>query len=302
MLKQLGNAISHPLEDSDILPYSRVRKFDAKTKIPRSVIVKLASARIRDGVLAAVVKFSKAHPKEKLNSDHLRYGGDASVVYVTKHLSPHMKGLHAETRKLAREKGFKHTIEVEILTGCGVGEAVFIPRIPLIPHNFPFEFKCVQFPVSVCFAMIINKSQGQTLRAEGVDLRASCFSHAHALAESSAGRTTSSTRAPLSAEAKYYAPRSDWARGVTSRCIGPMGGSAFVAGRSPRRRAFARAVCRCRLPPRPATTRLARILVVGVAPCSPRVCRRTQCAVCECFSSRSSVSVTENPVTCRGGC
>jgi len=71
----------------------------------------------------------------------------------------------------------RHTIEAKILTGCGAGEAVFIPRIPLIPHNFPFQFKRVQFPVSVCFAMTINKSQGQTLRAAGVDLRTSCFSH-----------------------------------------------------------------------------------------------------------------------------
>ncbi|CAH2092925.1 unnamed protein product [Euphydryas editha] len=71
----------------------------------------------------------------------------------------------------------KHTIEEEILTGCGVGEAVFIPRIPLISHNFPFQFKRVEFPVSVCFAMTINKSQGQILRVAGVDLRTSCFSH-----------------------------------------------------------------------------------------------------------------------------
>lgn len=71
----------------------------------------------------------------------------------------------------------KNLIEAEILTGCGVGEAVFIPRIPLIPHNYPFEFKRVQFPVSVCFAMTINKSQGQTLKAAGVDLSSCCFSH-----------------------------------------------------------------------------------------------------------------------------
>ncbi|KAJ8707016.1 hypothetical protein PYW08_011150 [Mythimna loreyi] len=64
----------------------------------------------------------------------------------------------------------RHTIEAKILTGCGVGEAVFVP------HNFPFQFKRVQFPVSVCFAMTINKSQGQTLSAVGVNFRTSCFS------------------------------------------------------------------------------------------------------------------------------
>ncbi|KAI8430407.1 hypothetical protein MSG28_000690 [Choristoneura fumiferana] len=65
----------------------------------------------------------------------------------------------------------------QILTGCGAGEAVFIPRIPLNPSNFPFRFKRLQFLVSVCFAMTINKSQGQTLRTAGADLRTSCFSH-----------------------------------------------------------------------------------------------------------------------------
>ncbi|KAL0830677.1 hypothetical protein ABMA28_002814 [Loxostege sticticalis] len=71
----------------------------------------------------------------------------------------------------------RNLIEAEILTGCAAGEIVFIPRIPLIPHNFPFQFKRIQFPVSVCFAMTINKSQGQTLRAAGIDLRTGCFSH-----------------------------------------------------------------------------------------------------------------------------
>lgn len=71
----------------------------------------------------------------------------------------------------------RNIIEAEILTGCGSGETVFIPRIPLIPNNFPFEFKRTQFPVAVCFAMTINKSQGQTLKAAGVDLRSNCFAH-----------------------------------------------------------------------------------------------------------------------------
>ncbi len=68
-------------------------------------------------------------------------------------------------------------IEATILTGCGKGEDVFIPRIPLIPTDFPFEFKCLQLPIKVCFAMSINKSQRQTLWVTGLDLRNSCFSH-----------------------------------------------------------------------------------------------------------------------------
>lgn len=64
----------------------------------------------------------------------------------------------------------RNVIEAEILTGCGAGDSVFIPRIPLIPNNFPFSFKRVQYPVSLCYAMTINKAQGQTLKVAGVDL------------------------------------------------------------------------------------------------------------------------------------
>ncbi|CAH2098246.1 unnamed protein product [Euphydryas editha] len=71
----------------------------------------------------------------------------------------------------------QNIIEAEILTGCGAGDVVFIPRIPLIPNNFPFSFKRVQFPVSLCYAMTINKAQGQTLSVAGVDLTTDCFSH-----------------------------------------------------------------------------------------------------------------------------
>lgn len=68
-------------------------------------------------------------------------------------------------------------IEAEILTECGIGGSVFVPRISLIPNNFPFSLKRVQFPVSPCFAMTINKAQGQTIKVGGVDLSISCFSH-----------------------------------------------------------------------------------------------------------------------------
>ncbi|KAL0870707.1 hypothetical protein ABMA27_005647 [Loxostege sticticalis] len=50
-------------------------------------------------------------------------------------------------------------VECTILTGCGTGEDVLIPRIPLIPSDLPFQFKRLKFPVKISFAMTINKSQ-----------------------------------------------------------------------------------------------------------------------------------------------
>lgn len=68
-------------------------------------------------------------------------------------------------------------IECTILTGCGTGEVVLIPRIPLMPTELPFQFKRLQFPVKLSFAMTINKSQGQTFNVAGLDLSVECFSH-----------------------------------------------------------------------------------------------------------------------------
>ena len=55
---------------------------------------------------------------------------------------------------------FGHVIEATILCGSAKGEDVFIPRIPIIPSDLPFQFKRLQFPVRPCNAMSINKSQG----------------------------------------------------------------------------------------------------------------------------------------------
>ena len=60
-----------------------------------------------------------------------------------------------------------------------MGNKVFIPRIVISPSNtkWPFVLKRRQFPIFVCFAMIINKSQGQSLKHVGLFLPKPIFSH-----------------------------------------------------------------------------------------------------------------------------
>ena len=72
-----------------------------------------------------------------------------------------------------------NTIEARISHGRYVGHDIVIPCIPLIPSHstLPFEFRRLQFPVMLCFAMTINKSQGQTFKAVGVDLTNKSFTH-----------------------------------------------------------------------------------------------------------------------------
>jgi hypothetical protein len=70
-------------------------------------------------------------------------------------------------------------LEVQLLTGGHIGKKVLIPRISNVPTDEQVGFKFIrrQFPVRVCFAMTINKSQGQTVRYVGLDLRRPVFSH-----------------------------------------------------------------------------------------------------------------------------
>lgn len=70
-----------------------------------------------------------------------------------------------------------HVIEATISTGCAKGEDVFIPRIPMVPTDMPFEFKRLQFLVRLAFARSINKAQGQSHKVAGIHFKTPCFSH-----------------------------------------------------------------------------------------------------------------------------
>ncbi|GBP68489.1 ATP-dependent DNA helicase PIF1 [Eumeta japonica] len=79
--------------------------------------------------------------------------------------------------RLAVKKLMNNVIEATIMKGKYKGEDVLIPRIPMIPTDLPFDFKRLQFPVRLAFAMTINKSQGQSLEVCGINLEFPCFAH-----------------------------------------------------------------------------------------------------------------------------
>ena len=87
-------------------------------------------------------------------------------------------GLCNDTRLQVISLG-KRVIEARIITGTNIGNRTFIPRMSLTPSEkkIPFKFTRRQFPLAVCFAMIINKSQGQSLSKVGLFLKDPVFSH-----------------------------------------------------------------------------------------------------------------------------
>ncbi|CAJ2629698.1 unnamed protein product [Trifolium pratense] len=73
----------------------------------------------------------------------------------------------------------KTIITATVIAGKSIGDKVLIPRIDLTPSDsgFPFKFTRRQFPVSLCFAMTVNKSQGQSLSEVGLYLPRPVFTH-----------------------------------------------------------------------------------------------------------------------------
>ncbi|XP_073266985.1 uncharacterized protein [Populus alba] len=98
-------------------------------------------------------------------------------IMLLRNLSP-SAGLCNGTRLIVTQLA-ERIIEAQIITGSNIGDRVFIPRIvfPVNDKKCPFTIKRRQFPIRPCYAMTINKSQGQSLKIVGVFLKEQVFSH-----------------------------------------------------------------------------------------------------------------------------
>lgn len=73
----------------------------------------------------------------------------------------------------------RRCIEECILDGEFNGQLCLIPRIKLTTtkSDLPYILSRQQYPIHLCFAMTINKSQDQSLKTVGADLQTFAFTH-----------------------------------------------------------------------------------------------------------------------------
>ncbi|KAJ4800579.1 ATP-dependent DNA helicase PIF1 [Rhynchospora pubera] len=87
-------------------------------------------------------------------------------------------GICNGTRAVVTALG-RRIIQVKLITGISTNKHICIPRILFIHKTtaFPFVMRRRQFHVRLCYAMAINKSQGQSLDMVGLYLLEPVFSH-----------------------------------------------------------------------------------------------------------------------------
>ncbi|KAK1357764.1 hypothetical protein POM88_051020 [Heracleum sosnowskyi] len=99
------------------------------------------------------------------------------VVMLMRNLNQTL-GLCNGTRMMVT-KCMQHCVECEVIAGQFKGTKHFIPRMELCPTEtrLPFKLCRKQMPIQICYAMTINKAQGQSLEKVALFLPKGVFTH-----------------------------------------------------------------------------------------------------------------------------
>ena len=134
---------------------------------------------------------------------HLKPG---CPLMLLRNLAP-ARGLCNGTR-MVLIRATDRVLETRLIGGDHDGDIAFIPRITLTPSTtsnpgVTFMLRRRQFPVRLAFAMTINKSQGQSAKYIGLDLRCPVFAHGQLYVALSRATSGSRIRAVLPADTPH---------------------------------------------------------------------------------------------------
>ena len=132
----------------------------------------------RDPINSYLIEYLHAHNTSGIPPHRLVLKVGMPVMLL-RNINPD-RGLCNGTRLKIHRIG-QYVLLVSILGSVDESRLELIPRFTLstLQGQLPFILTRKQSPIKVCFAMTINKSQGQSLKVVGVDLRTSAFIHGH---------------------------------------------------------------------------------------------------------------------------
>ena len=127
------------------------------------------------------------YPEELLNSidtgsslpDHEIKLKKGFIVMILRNIR--QKCVHVSGTRYVVVNTTKHLLFLRAVSQTSKGNSLVLRRMNCTPgmDDCPvLGFRRCQFPVRVCFAMTINKTQGQSVPGKlGLDLSSSCFAH-----------------------------------------------------------------------------------------------------------------------------
>ncbi|XP_017489710.1 PREDICTED: uncharacterized protein LOC108377923, partial [Rhagoletis zephyria] len=150
-------------------------KNDGVSKLNGQIQLKILGEAVEYKSIEVVVDKDQAvnYPTEFLNSleppgmppHSLALKVGSQVMLIRNLNAPKLCNGTSDKKKIT-----PNLIEATIISGIFKWEDVLIPRIPMISNDLLFEFKRLQFPLGLAFAITINKAQGQSITIAGLDL------------------------------------------------------------------------------------------------------------------------------------
>lgn len=133
---RLSEVIGANISKDHINNCTRVAKSNRASSRPRNIVVQFSSPIVRDTFLASAIKFNKSNPRNKLNTSHIGLDDEKKPIFVSEHLSPANKALHAAARIKAKELEYKY---VWIRNG-----KIFMRKNDLSDFKFIKDFACLE--------------------------------------------------------------------------------------------------------------------------------------------------------------
>lgn len=107
LIQQCSRVIDCKIKENDLITWTLVARLNKKSKLPRTIIVKLKNVRSCDEMNSAVTRYNKLYADDKLNTSVLGIEGVKRPVYIRVPLPSEQI-----TTRLSKEEGEGRRLQI----------------------------------------------------------------------------------------------------------------------------------------------------------------------------------------------